>query len=134
MVVEALPATNAQPVVRFDDKKEPLTATSNAANNATPHIGIVGVSSLAGLTVKLCVTPDTEAYVPLPAWLASTVTVPVPVKVRTFPESVAEPNSSVYVIGRPDELVALSVRVCPSVCALSAGKVTVCGFSATAVK
>ena len=62
---------------------------------------------VAGLTTIVCDTLGAAAKFVLPAWLATTTTVPTPVRFKLFPATLAGPVT-VNVTGRLEDAVALS--------------------------
>ena len=64
------------------------------------------------------------AYVPLPVWVARSVTVPAPVSVSVPPLRVAGPETTATVTGSPELAVALTAKgASPKVLSPRAGKV-----------
>ena len=60
-----------------------------------PHSGSVGVSATFGVVAMVSVAVR-GAKVPLPACVASSVTIPLPVNVRVLPETCAGPDTTVF--------------------------------------
>ena len=73
-------------------------------------MGVVGAGKLTcGVTVMVCWTGGAAEYAELPAWSASTTTVPGPVYVSVNPLSVAGPLMTLKVTIKPEVEVAESV-------------------------
>src|SRR5664280_2690351 len=81
---------------------------------ATTWVGAPGTLAVdAGLTVKDCVTWGAAEKVALPAWLASRVHVPAPVKLTTPPALIEHTEVPVVAtelaLARPEVAVAVGV-------------------------